>query len=145
MNIGNYYCPQTNDFHLLGNFYNPKYSAFIFTILKWSGTDSKGNPCQSDAQIQYALSYAYLDVPIVNSYFEGNDYSTPIKYYLDDRLFDFPLYGYRKEVYIYLSQDAAMLEDNIYSYSSNQVEVDFNGKSSLILFHKKHNVHGLVY
>ena len=132
MKIGNYYCPQTNDFQLLGNFYNSKYSAFVFTIFKWSGTDSKGNPWKPDAQIQYALSYAYLDVPIVNSYFDANDYSTPVKYYLDDRLFDYPLYGFRKEVYTYISQDSATLEDNIYRYSSDQVQMDFNGKPSII-------------
>ena len=71
-------------------------------------------------------------MPIVNSYFDANDYSTPVKYYLDDRLFDYPLYGFRKEVYTYISQDSATLEDNIYRYSSDQVQMDFNGKPSII-------------
>ena len=134
MKIENYYCPKDNNFQLLGNFYNDGYKVFLFLISQWSGTDSKGNPWKSDAQIKTALSTAYLDAPIVNSYFDANDYSTPIKYYLDDRLFDFPLYGFRKEIYTYISQDAAMLEDKIFSYSSNQVEVDFNGKNYMESF-----------
>ena len=63
----------------------------------------------------------------MNGYFDGKDFNTPIKEYLDDRLYDYPIYDQRKYVFTYIGQNTALLQDDIYQYSSDQIEKTFNG------------------
>ena len=45
----------------------------------------------------------------VNSYFDSNDYSNPIKDYLDDRIYDKITYQYTKEISAFIRQSSLEL------------------------------------
>ena len=59
-------------------------------------TDSKGNAWKSDNDIKKAIVKSNLATILVNSYFDGDDFSNPIKDYLDDRIYDFGVDGMQK-------------------------------------------------
>ena len=99
MEISLYVWPDSNEFTFLGNIYNPSYSSVIFIADEWIGTTSTGAACKTSNQIKDAVTGASFDAPIMNGYFDGKDFNTPIKEYLDDRLYDYPIYDQRKYVF----------------------------------------------
>ena len=67
-----------------------------------------------------------MDVAFVNSYFDGNDYENPIKDYLDDRIYDFLNDNSQKLTNAYIKQNTATVQDDIFHYSLNGVDSNFN-------------------
>ena len=86
------------------NKYADDMTYFQLSFAKFSGVDSKGNQWKSDSVINSALDMAVLKVAMVNKYYDFNDYSTPIKIYLDDQLFYSLISGFQLEDDIYINQ-----------------------------------------
>ena len=74
-----YLCPKNSDFFVRANYNSENYEFIQITLSKWSGSD-----CKSDTEINDVLNTHYIDFAIVSTYFDFNDYSNPIKYYLQD-------------------------------------------------------------
>lgn len=74
-----YLCPKTTDYYISGNFNSDKYSLVEIEINK-----CKESGCQSTADIEQVLKTHYLDIQLINSYFDFNDFSSPIKPFLQD-------------------------------------------------------------
>ena len=77
---------------------------FQLSFIKCSGTDSKGNVWKSESVINTALDTAALKVAMVNTYYDFDDYSNPIKTYLDDSYYYEFVSGYQKNADIYISR-----------------------------------------
>ena len=73
-----------------------------------------------------------MDVAFVNSYFDGNDYENPIKDYIDDKIFDNLNDNSQKVIYAYVKQNTATVQDDIFHYSLDGVDSDFNCNYILI-------------
>ena len=56
-------------------------SYFELQFNRWSGTDPKGNPCKSSQVIDAAIDSSSIGIAMVNTYFDFDDYSSPIKTY----------------------------------------------------------------
>ena len=48
-------------------------------LYKWIGSG-----CKSDTEINDVINSHYIDIEIVSTYFDFNDYTDPVKYYLQD-------------------------------------------------------------
>ena len=106
-------------------FHNRNYFELVFT--RWSGTDSKGNTCKTTSQINNALNDAALAIAVVNSYFDFDDYNSPIKTYLDDQFYYYFLPGYEKETDVYIQQNSAEQLDSYFRYSPDGSQSNFIG------------------
>ena len=79
--------------------------------------------------IENAVEGAIMAMVFVNSYFDSNDYSNPIKDYLDDRIYNKITYQYTKEIFAYIRQSSLELQDNILQYSPDGNQSSFNCKN----------------
>ena len=135
MGLTEYLWPSLDDLSLLGNKFSDSRNYFEMTFKRWSGTDSKGNVCKSTPEIDNALNNAGLAIAMVNTYYDFDDYSSPIKNYLDDQFFYYFTSGYYKESYVYIQQNTVEQKDSFFRYSPDGSQSNFIGKiSNLILF-----------
>ena len=75
-------CPTTTNFVLQGNSYSDTYSYISVTLSR-----CVGGGCQTASDIDNALDGLYLDMAVVNTYFDFEDFQKPVKTYLDDRFY----------------------------------------------------------
>ena len=77
-----YLCPKNSDFFIRAN-YNSEFYEFIqISLSKWSGSN-----CKSDDEINDVINSHYIDIGIVSTYFDFNDYTDPVKYRIRRCLF----------------------------------------------------------
>ena len=100
-------------------------SYFDFRITRWSGTDTYGNACKSDADIDKALDSTTFQIAMLNNYFDFEDYNKPIKSYLDDTLNYYLMSGFTKRVDLYVRQNSVELVDSIFRYQPGGSEDSF--------------------
>ena len=77
--LSTYVCPKKTDFFIRANFNSDNYEVIQITVGKWSG-----NNCKSDTEINSVMNKNYIDIAIISSYFDFEDYENPIHYYLQD-------------------------------------------------------------
>ena len=97
-----------------------------------SGTDSKGNVCKSDSIIDTELNKATLAIAAVNTYYDFEDYNSPIKTYLDDRFYYDFLGGYNKENTIYIQENTSEQKDAFFRYTPDGSKNNFICKYLLL-------------
>ena len=134
MGITSYYCPTSVDLNLQGNNFADNLSYFELIFTKWSGTDSKGNACQSDSAINTALDSSSLAIAMVNTYYDFDDYNSPVKTYLDDRFYYDFIGGYYKEADIYIQENSVEQKDSFFRYSPSGDESSFICMYLLLIF-----------
>ena len=125
MNITNYYCPESNDLMLLANSFSDKFAYFDLKIKRCTGTDSKGNPWKNESEIDTALDSTFVQLAIINNYFDFNDYSMPIKSYLSDELYYELVSGFTKRIDINIRQNTAEQKDSIFRYEPYGIQSSF--------------------
>lgn len=99
MGIATYYCPDSLDFNLQGNTFSNVFQTFSLLVYK---CDSSTSVCQSDADIATFVDTLIVDAPVVNTYFDFDDYNKPIKSYIDDRFLTPLMSDVGKIVYTYV-------------------------------------------
>ena len=78
----NYLCPIRNDYILQGDFNSKEFHGIRLEIAKCQNSTENGNHCKTEEQIETVVHSGYIDISLVNSYFDFDDYETPIKRYL---------------------------------------------------------------
>ena len=78
----NFICPKSLNYSIYGNLFSSS-SKGIHVIIK----QCKGAGCQSATEISNALTKNRFRVALINSYFDFNDFQSPVKYYIDDSVF----------------------------------------------------------
>ena len=125
MNINSYYWPESNDLYVLANSFADNFTYFEFTITRWSGTDSKGNPWKSDTEIDAAIDSSEIQLAMINNYFDFDDYNKSIKSYLDDQFY-YPLTsGFSKFADINIRQNTGEQKDSLFRYQSTGSRFSF--------------------
>lgn len=88
--IDRYFCPDWNNnlnLTLQGNWHAPEYRGIA---IRWQRCSSDPNSkyfypnCRNDTDFKQWFKQATLQEVAINSYFDGNDYENPVKYFLDD-------------------------------------------------------------
>ena len=70
-----YLCPRFQDYFVRSNYNSDNYEIFEIIFAKWSGSTWK-----SDAEMESIFSTHYLEVGIVSTYFDFNNYDNPVRY-----------------------------------------------------------------
>ena len=81
-NISSYLCPIHNDYFLQGDFNSEVFRDVEILIFKCVNSTQNNNHCKTQQQISDAVNNGYLDIALINSYFDFDDYENPIKTYL---------------------------------------------------------------
>ena len=89
------------------------------------GKDAYGNTWKTADVIKSEINTGYAGFPIVDGYFDAEDYSTPIKEYLDDYLWEYLNYDFAKTWTIHVRENTVQLQDSIFSYSPDANEETF--------------------
>ena len=117
---------------MLGNKFSDSLTYFELKFRRCSGTDSKGNVCKSDSVIDTELNKATLAIAAVNTYYDFEDYNSPIKTYLDDRFYYDFLAGYNKENTIYIQENTSEQKDAFFRYTPDGSKNSFICKYLLL-------------
>ena len=118
--------------YLLGNNYSDNFTYFEISFSRWVGQDSKGNVCKSSTDIDNALNKASLAMAVVNTYYDFDDYNTPVKTYFDDQFYYDFVAEYEKEADVYVSQSSVEQKDSYFRYAPKGVESNFISKLVLL-------------
>jgi hypothetical protein len=100
-----------------------------FQIIEVTLTKCTGGGCQSDADIENVIKNALVEVLIVNTYFDFDDYKTPVKQYLDDTFYVNLIPGFEKENKVYLRENEAEVQDGFFHYTPDGTKSKFVGFS----------------
>ena len=125
MKIEKYIWPKSNNLIVLGNKFSENFTYFEINFKRWVGTDSKGNAWQTDTDINADLNKASLTIALVNTYYDFDDYSNPVKTYFDDKIYYEFVANYEKGVDIYIRQNSVEQKDNIFRYTPKGDESNF--------------------
>ena len=116
----------------MGNSFADNFTFFELSITRWSGTDSKGNPWKNDTEIDKAIDSTYIQLAMINSYFDFDDYNKPIKSFLDDQFY-YPLTsGFTKNANMYIRQNTAEQKDSLFRYQPSGSQSSFISIESVI-------------
>ena len=91
-----YACPTSLNYTLQGNSYASTYSYLSIQIKRCTGSK-----CKSLTEINNAINGKMLNMVMVNTYFDLEDYSSPVKTYLDDRINFAVTSGYTKTTILF--------------------------------------------
>ena len=127
--IDDYLCPENNNFFVQGNSIANSYSFFDINITRWVNDTESDLIWGDEEEIDDILTDIELNIALVNSYFDFEDYDNPVKTYLDDRFRYNLVNSLEKFVVISLQENEAETKDNYFQYSPegdnhNYVSVD---------------------
>ena len=119
--LSTFICPKGADFFVRSNVNSDNFQAIQISISRWSISNWK-----SSSEIQTILKTHYVNLAILSSYFDVNDYESPIHHYLQDKnIFYFTTYVSQRIEYK-IKQNQLFLSDSIWfgsqGYSS---EINF--------------------
>ena len=80
--MSKYLCPIHKDYFLQGDFNSEVFSDVEVLIYKCVNSTLNNNHWKTPQQISDAVNYGYLDIALVHSYFDFDDYENPIKRYV---------------------------------------------------------------
>ena len=80
--MSDYLCPLNKSYILQGDFNSDVFYSPRIEIAKCQNTSENANHCKSEEQINQVINSGYVEISFVNSYFDFNDYDTPVKKYL---------------------------------------------------------------
>ena len=120
--LSTYICPKNTDFFIRANFNSDNYEAIQISIGKWTGINWK-----SPADINTVINTHYLNLALVSSYFDFDDYENPIHYYLQDMNVFILVSSLGLKSQYLVRQNQATMNDNIFLGSQ--------GPSSELIFY----------
>ena len=121
INFSSYICPKTKDFRVMGDSFSSRYTYFELNLSKCSDSET----CKSEDEINSLLSGNVLDMAVINTYFDFEDYSNPLKTYIDDRFLYGMLTNFSKQYLVYIRENKAETIDDYFNYSPNGDESGF--------------------
>ena len=124
MKIEKYIWPKSNNLTVLGNKFSENFTYFEINF-KRCVNDSNFNNWKSNDEINAALNKASLTIALVNTYYDFDDFSNPVKTYFDDKIYYEFVANYEKGVDIYIRQNSVEQKDNIFRYTPKGDESNF--------------------
>ena len=81
--LDKYYCIKNEDIQIQGNYYSKDERFLQILVKRWS----LNSGCKTTEEINENILASYVDILFINSYFDFEDFETPIKTYMDDTYF----------------------------------------------------------
>ena len=81
-NIKEYYCPENKDYYIASNINSPNFQSLTVIVSEWNST--KHSNWKSPSEIEIFIRNHVVDLKIIYSYFDFENFENPIKTYLGD-------------------------------------------------------------
>ena len=81
-NLANYYCPENKDYYIISNYNSEVFQSIILYISRWDNDSNKN--WESSTDIDDFIDNHVIDLQIIYSYFDFDDFDAPVKTYLSD-------------------------------------------------------------
>ena len=85
--IDRYLWPQDDQFYLLGNSKSEIFGYVEVLISLWDKNNTQGIVCKSDEELLNVAKFGFIDLIVVSSYFDFDDFDQPIKTQTVDDLY----------------------------------------------------------
>jgi hypothetical protein len=105
---------------LQGNSYADNYKYIEISIEKCEGAG-----CRTDAEIYNAILNTMIDLTVVNTYFDFENYDQPIQKFLDDRFTLYLLPEFKVTSKVYLKKNTAEIQDGFFYFTPDGDESSF--------------------
>ena len=122
-----YTWPKSLSKTLQGNSYADTYSFIMVSLKRWSGRGWK-----STNEINNAINGKTITLALVNTYFDLEDYSNPVKSYLDDRINVAITSGFTKTILLFAQSRNSIKNDDYLSFWGDPTNDRFVGLESYI-------------
>ena len=83
LGLESFLCLKEDDYYISSDFNGYNSHTLDFFILKWTN-ETMNNTWKTDAEISTILDNSYVYVALISTYFDFEDYTNPIKTYLND-------------------------------------------------------------
>jgi len=120
LGINNAYCSTDRNFLIQGNSLSEDFLYIELLLTKCSGSG-----CPAD--LNSKISKMKVEVPVVNTFFNFDDYQDPVKTYIDGRFSYDLLPGYVKTNYVFLKKNEAEYQDSYWAYQPGGNKKEFVG------------------
>ena len=117
-----YIWPVSLNYTLQGNEYSATYSYIEITVNRCNGLKWR-----TQNEINNAIADNKLELVIVNTYFDNEDFNTPVKTYLDNRMVLKYWPGYAKFTTLYAQQRTSSRIDSYFDFLDNGSSDNFVG------------------
>ena len=132
--IEDYLCLKNDDYYLSSDLNGDVSTALVFYVWKWQGDENI--TCKSDQEIQNVIDEGYLNIALLSSYFDFDDYENPIKTYLNDfNVLSFTD-GLSQTYEIKVQENEALIADNIWYTGSYERKKFYNANEQKYLVYR---------
>ena len=123
--IDTYICPESDDFVIQGNSIADTYSFFELNITRWVNETDSEIVWGSEDDIEEILNGIELNIAVVNSYFDFEDYDNPVRTFLDDRFRYSLVSQMERNIIVSLQENEAETKDSYFQYSPEGKTTNF--------------------
>lgn len=109
--IGDHLCLEGN-YNITGNYIAPVFEYLELKFYKCSNSTENGNSCLPQDEIDSILADSQLGLRVVNRYVDFNDYSNPVKEFIDDQFYWEMVPFMRKKVNLYMRHSYGLFMDD---------------------------------
>ncbi|CAI2382433.1 unnamed protein product [Moneuplotes crassus] len=117
LGIQEYLCPLSRNYIVQGNSLSTDFIYLEFNIVKCT------EACPAD--LEDKISRLRVEIPFVNTYFDFDDYTSPVKTYIDGRLVVDMLPGYVKRDDVFIQKNEAEIQDSYFAYQPGGSKKEF--------------------
>ena len=105
-------CPSTDDYYLIGDLNSRIYRDIEILITPCSESNNEGIIWKSQAEIEEVITTGFINVPITISYFDFDNYESPVKTILSEPDDHYLLPNTTTWVECFLRENTALTSDN---------------------------------
>ena len=109
-----YVWPTSKDCYISSDFYGDSHVAFEFEVRIWANSSENNNHWKPEDEIIQKMKDLYIQAAIISTYFDYDDYDTPVKTYLDDLDYSSLLVNYSNSIEVRVQTNTAYLYDNLF-------------------------------
>ena len=105
-------CPDSYDFQIQGDNFASIFKYVQLQLNKWE--NGTGIQWESQTNIDNAVNQINIQILVVNSYFDFEDFNNPLKTYIEDKLQFFAINGTKNNVELYFQENESEKQDNYF-------------------------------
>ena len=107
-------CPVRSDYFLQGDFNSEVFYDIEIYISKCSDTTQNENFWKDEEEINRVINSGYIDIALLNTYFDFDDYENPIKIYLEANEILFLHTNIANQFQGFVQHNSALISDNLF-------------------------------
>ena len=113
ISLNKYICPSNTDYYIQGDLNSQIFRDIEIFVTPWNENNNEGVICQPSEVLEDAINNGYINVAVIRSYFDFDDYENPVKTFLSESENHFMLENTTTWIEYFVQENTAMRSDNI--------------------------------